>query len=76
MPMWEGRFSKNLDKRTNDFNSSIKFDYKLYKEDIAGSIAHAKMLAKQNIIQKEDEDKIEVNQQLFIPRYVEKVQAM
>ncbi len=58
MPMWEGRFSKNLDKRTNDFNSSIKFDYKLYKEDIAGSIAHAKMLAKQNIIQKEDEDKI------------------
>lgn len=58
MPMWEGRFAKNLDKRTNDFNSSIKFDYKLYKEDIAGSIAHAKMLAKQNIIQKEDEDKI------------------
>ena len=58
MPMWEGRFSKNLDKRTNDFNSSIKFDYKLYKEDIAGSMAHAKMLAKQNIIQKEDEDKI------------------
>lgn len=58
MPMWEGRFSKNLDKRTNDFNSSIKFDYKLYEEDIAGSIAHAKMLAKQNIIQKEDEEKI------------------
>ena len=58
MPMWEGRFSKNLDKRTNDFNSSIKFDYKLYKEDISGSIAHAKMLAKQNIIQKVDEEKI------------------
>lgn len=58
MPMWEGRFSKNLDKRTNDFNSSIKFDYKLYKEDISGSITHAKMLAKQNIIQKEDEEKI------------------
>ena len=58
MPMWEGRVSKNLDKRTNDFNSSIKFDYKLYKEDISGSIAHAKMLAKQNIIQKEDEEKI------------------
>ncbi|MFR8754772.1 MAG: argininosuccinate lyase [Monoglobales bacterium] len=58
MPMWEGRFSKNLDKRTNDFNSSIKFDYKFYKEDISGSIAHAKMLAKQNIIQKEDEEKI------------------
>ena len=45
MPMWEGRFSKTIDKRTNDFNSSIRFDYKMYKEDIEGSISHAKMLA-------------------------------
>ncbi len=58
MPMWEGRFSKTLDKRTNDFNSSIRFDYKMYKEDIEGSIAHAKMLAKQHIIEKDDESKI------------------
>ena len=58
MPMWEGRFSKILDKRTNDFNSSIRFDHKMYKEDIEGSIAHAKMLAKQHIIEKDDESKI------------------
>lgn len=58
MPMWEGRFSKTLDKRTNDFNSSIRFDHKMYKEDIEGSIAHAKMLAKQHIIEKDDESKI------------------
>ena len=58
MPMWEGMFSKTLDKRTNDFNSSIRFDHKMYKEDIEGSIAHAKMLAKQHIIEKDDESKI------------------
>lgn len=58
MPMWEGRFAKTLDKRTNDFNSSIRFDHKMYKEDIEGSIAHAKMLAKQHIIEKDDECKI------------------
>ena len=58
MPMWEGRFSKKIDKRTNDFNSSIRFDHKMYKEDIEGSIAHAKMLSKQKIIEKEDELKI------------------
>ena len=58
MPMWEGRFSKTIDKRTNDFNSSIRFDHKMYKEDIEGSIAHAKMLAKQHIIEKDDESKI------------------
>lgn len=58
MPMWEGRFSKTLDTRTNDFNSSIRFDHKMYKEDIEGSIAHAKMLTKQHIIEKDDESKI------------------
>lgn len=58
MPMWEGRFSKTIDKRTNDFNSSIRFDYKMYKEDIEGSISHAKMLAKQHIIEKDGESKI------------------
>ena len=58
MPMWEGRFSKQIDKRTNDFNSSIRFDHVMYKEDIKGSIAHAKMLSKQGIVLKEDEEKI------------------
>ena len=58
MAMWDGRFEKEIDSRTNDFNSSIKFDYKMYKQDIKGSIAHAKMLSKQKIIEKEDEVKI------------------
>ena len=58
MVLWEGRFSKEIDSKTNDFNSSIKFDKRLYKEDIEGSIAHAKMLGKQNIIDKEDSYKI------------------
>lgn len=58
MVMWDGRFSKKIDERTNDFNSSIKFDYKMYEQDIKGSLAHAKMLAKQGIIEKEDEIKI------------------
>ena len=54
MPMWEGRFSKKLDERTNDFNSSIKFDHRMYKQDIKGSIAHSKMLPKQGIIKEEE----------------------
>lgn len=58
MAMWAGRFKKELDSRTNDFNSSIKFDSRMYKHDINGSIAHATMLAKQNIIGKDDKDKI------------------
>ena len=52
--MWQGRFQKELDSRVNDFNSSISFDCRLYKEDITGSIAHATMLGKQGIISKED----------------------
>ena len=48
--MWAGRFQKALDKEADDFNSSIHFDCKMYKQDITGSIAHAEMLAKQGII--------------------------
>lgn len=48
--MWAGRFSKSLDSKADDFNSSIRFDCKMYKQDILGSIAHAEMLAKQRII--------------------------
>ncbi|MBO7310921.1 MAG: argininosuccinate lyase [Clostridia bacterium] len=48
--MWAGRFAKALDSMADDFNSSIRFDCKMYKRDIMGSIAHAKMLAKQGII--------------------------
>ena len=52
--MWAGRFHKALDKQADDFNSSIHFDCKMYKQDITGSIAHAQMLAKQGIISNED----------------------
>lgn len=48
--MWGGRFAKSTDKLVEDFHSSISFDQILYQQDIAGSIAHAKMLGKQGII--------------------------
>ncbi|HEY8421454.1 MAG TPA: argininosuccinate lyase [Thermoclostridium sp.] len=54
MKLWGGRFSKNTDKLTDDFNSSIRFDSRLYKHDIKGSIAHAKMLGKCGIISMEE----------------------
>ena len=56
--LWGGRFQKNTDKKVDDFNSSIRFDKRMYKQDIKGSIAHATMLGRQNIIPKEDSDKI------------------
>ncbi len=58
MKLWGGRFQKATDSLTDDFNSSIRFDQRMYEEDICGSIAHAKMLGKQGIIPKEDSDKI------------------
>jgi argininosuccinate lyase len=56
--MWGGRFSKKTDLLTDDFNSSISFDQRLYKQDITGSIAHARMLGKQNIINPEESEQI------------------
>ncbi len=58
MKLWAGRFSKEADKKTNDFNSSISFDMRMYKEDIDGSIAHATMLFEQGIISSEDKEAI------------------
>lgn len=58
MKLWTGRFEKEIDKKTNDFNSSISFDQRMYKEDITGSMAHATMLCAQGIISEEDKDKI------------------
>lgn len=58
MPLWTGRFKKQLDKKTNDFNSSISFDSRMAKQDIAGSVAHAAMLGKQGIIEKGESEKI------------------
>ena len=48
--MWAGRFQKALDKEADDFNSSIHFDCRMYKQDITGSIVHAEMLSRQGII--------------------------
>ncbi len=54
MKMWDGRFSGTPDSRVNDFNSSISFDCRMYREDITGSVAHATMLGECGIISLED----------------------
>ena len=54
MKLWAGRFSKEADKKTNDFNSSIATDSRMYYQDIEGSIAHATMLAAKGIISQDD----------------------
>lgn len=56
--MWGGRFTKAEEKNALDFNASISYDCRMYKEDIAGSKAHAKMLARHGIISEEDLVKI------------------
>ncbi|MEA4922234.1 MAG: argininosuccinate lyase [Eubacteriaceae bacterium] len=58
MKLWKGRFTKTATSSSNEFNASITFDKRLYKEDIAGSIAHAKMLAKQGILTESEADTI------------------
>lgn len=59
MSLWDARFKKAADRRLNDFNSSISVDHRMYAQDIKGSIAHAHMLGKQQIIAKEDVEAIE-----------------
>ena len=56
--MWSGRTSGETNKLADDFNSSIHFDCRMYREDIMGSCAHARMLAKCGIISSEDAEKI------------------
>lgn len=58
MKLWGGRFSKSTDKSVDDFNSSIRFDCRMYKQDITGSIAHATMLGEIGIISKEESELI------------------
>ena len=60
MKLWGGRFRKETDSLVNDFNSSIQFDCRLYREDIRGSIAHAAMLADCGIISREDREQIDL----------------
>ncbi len=56
--LWGGRFQKSTDRRVDDFNSSIRFDKRMYAQDIRGSIAHANMLGRQGIIPQADAEKI------------------
>ena len=56
--LWGGRFTKETDKLVYNFNASLSFDSKLYKQDITGSMAHASMLAKQGIIEEQEKEKI------------------
>ncbi|MCX5719296.1 MAG: lyase family protein, partial [Nitrospirae bacterium] len=55
---WSGRFSEKTSSVVESFTESISFDYRLWKYDIEGSIAHAKMLGKHSIISREDSEKI------------------
>ena len=59
MKLWGGRFKKGTNDLVNDFNSSIRVDSRMYKEDVEGSLAHAKMLGKQKIIPSKASKKIE-----------------
>ena len=58
MKLWAGRLQGQVDEKLNELNASIGFDSRMYKQDITGSIAHARMLGKQNIIPAEDAEKI------------------
>jgi argininosuccinate lyase len=58
MKLWAGRSEKQTDKLADDFNSSIRFDSRMYRQDIQGSVAHAAMLGAQGIIPAEDSEKI------------------
>lgn len=58
MKLWTGRFSKEADQKTNDFNSSISFDSRMYQQDLQGSMAHATMLCACGIISEKDRDEI------------------
>ena len=58
MKLWAGRLQGQVDEKLNQLNASIGFDSRMYKQDITGSMAHAKMLGKQGIIPAEDSEKI------------------
>ena len=58
MKLWGGRFTKETNKLVESFNESLSFDHRFYKQDIRGSIAHVKMLAKQNILTDDERDEI------------------
>ena len=56
--LWGGRFTKETDRLVYDFNASISFDKRLYRQDIEGSMAHVRMLAKQQILADQERDQM------------------
>ena len=58
MKLWGGRFTKQTDALAFAFNESLSFDQRLYRQDIAGSMAHVRMLAKQGILTEDERDQI------------------
>ena len=58
MKLWGGRFTKETNQLVHNFNASISFDQKFYKQDILGSIAHVTMLEKQHILTKDEKETI------------------
>ncbi len=58
MKLWGGRFTKETNQLVHNFNESLSFDQKFYRQDIRGSIAHVTMLAKQGILSEQDRDEI------------------
>ena len=58
MKLWGGRFTKEENQLVHNFNESLSFDQKFYRQDIEGSMAHVTMLAKQGIVSEEDRDAI------------------
>ena len=71
MKLWGGRFTKESDLLTEDFNASVAVDGRMYRQDIAGSIAHAAMLARQGIIDEEEKDKIVAGLQEILAELVQ-----
>ena len=74
--LWGGRFTKETDKLVYNFNASISFDQKFYKQDIRGSKAHVRMLAKQGILTEEERDQILDAQQSDIRALADVLQAL
>ena len=58
MKLWGGRFTKEENQLVHNFNESLSFDQRLYRQDIEGSIAHVTMLARQGIVTEEDREAI------------------
>ncbi|MGL4773518.1 MAG: argininosuccinate lyase [Clostridium sp.] len=68
MKLWGGRFNQGVDSLVNDFNSSIRVDKRMYREDIEGSLAHVKMLGNQGIIPQEASNKISLGLEEILKR--------